>query len=37
MRQRNVSNVMYGTHVTLRCGCSVPTAEWLDSSAVGTA
>jgi len=24
-------------HVALPCGCSVPVAEWLDSSAVGSA
>jgi len=24
-------------HVALQCGCSVPVAEWLDSSAVDTA
>jgi len=30
--QCNVSNVM---HVTLQCGCSIPAAEWLDSSALG--
>ena len=35
--QRDVSNVTYRTHVALRCGCSVPAAEWLDSSAVGIA
>jgi len=26
--------VTYRTHVALRCECSVPTAEWLDSSVV---
>jgi len=27
----------YRMHVALRCGCSGPTTEWLDSSAVDAA
>jgi len=34
MRQHNVS-LTYRMHVALWCGCCIPTAEWLDSSAVG--
>ena len=30
-------NVTYRKNVALRCGCSVPMAEWLDLSAVGIA
>jgi len=28
-------NVTYGIHAAMQCGCSVPAAEWLESSAVG--
>ena len=37
MGQCNVTNVAYRTHVALRCGCSVPVAKRLDSSAMGFA
>ena len=37
MEQRNFCNVTYRTHMALQCGCSVPVAEWLDSSAVSIA
>jgi len=30
-------NVTYRKHVALHCGCSIPMAEWLDSSALGIA
>jgi len=30
-------NVMYRENVALRCGCSIPAAEWLDSYTVATA
>ena len=32
---RGVGHVMYRKNVALQCGCSVPTAERLQSSAVG--
>jgi len=34
--QRNVS-LTRKKNVALQCGCSVPTADWLDSSAMGIA
>jgi len=37
MGQCSVTDVTYRTHVALCCGCSIPAAEWLDSSAVGIA
>jgi len=36
IRQRNVGQT-YRKNVALQCGCSVPAAEWLDSSTVGIA
>jgi len=37
MGQHYLSNVTYWTHLAMQCRCSVPTAEWLDSYAVGIA